>query len=118
MPEGESTVMETVMGLVDGDLVAGDRAAANEVTAMLKTATIQAGMVAAKSAVSHAHATAVAHTAATAATMATTAMGRRRDHRTGRDGRRCGQRDYHFAQHDCPPFVARSAGVQPELRVE
>ena len=93
MSEGQSTVMETVMGDVVGrDLVDGDRTATNKVSAMLKTGVIRAGM----GAVSHAHAAAVARTT-TATTMATPAMGRCRDHRTGRDDRRRGQRHYRFA---------------------
>jgi hypothetical protein len=44
--------------------------------------------------------TAAAAEAAVPATTPATTMGRRRDHRTGCEGRHRGQRNHHFAQHD------------------
>ena len=79
--------------------VDGERAA-SKTPGMSKAGMTKAGMTeaarVAKPAVSHA---AAATTNVATATVATTAMhGRRR--RTGCDGRRSGQRDHHFAQHD------------------
>jgi hypothetical protein len=75
MSEGKSTVMETLVKatMVDERMAASEAAGMREAAAMAKSAAM-----------------------ATAATM----HGRSRGHRTGCDGRRRGQSDHHFAQHD------------------
>jgi hypothetical protein len=80
MSEGKSTVMvmETVVEAATAEMSVSGM---TEATPM------------AKSAVSHS-------TAATVATTTTTMHGRRRDHRTRCEGRRRGQSDHQFAQHD------------------
>jgi hypothetical protein len=82
MSEGKSTVMEA-------DRTCSSEA--SEAAVMGETGMTEAAAAMAKPAVPHAAAT---------MTATTTMHGRRRDHRTGCDGRRCDQRDHHFAQHD------------------
>jgi hypothetical protein len=89
MSEGKSTVMKTAMeAVMEADRTSSSEA--SEAAVMGETGMSETAAAMAKSAVSHA-----------AATMtATTMHGRRRDHRTGCDGRRRDQRDHHLAQHD------------------
>jgi hypothetical protein len=91
MSEGKSTVMETAMEpVMEADRTSSSEA--SETAVMGETGMCETAAAMAKSAVSH---------AATTMTAATTTMhGRRRDHRTGCDGRRRDQRDHHLAQHD------------------
>jgi hypothetical protein len=94
MSEGKSTVMETAMEpVMEPDWTSSSEA--SEAAVMGETGMSKTAAAMAKPAVSH------AATTMTATTMTATAMhGRRRDHRTGCDGRRRDQRDHHFAQHD------------------
>jgi hypothetical protein len=89
MSEGKSTVMKTAMeAVMEADRTSSSEA--SEAAVMGETGMTETAAAMAKPAVSHA-----------ATTMTATAMhGRRRDHRTGCDGRRRDQRDHHFAQHD------------------
>jgi hypothetical protein len=89
MSKGKSTVMETAMEpVMEADWASSSEA--SEAAVMGETGMTETAAAMAKSAVSH------AATPMTAATM----HGRRRDHRTGCDGRRRDQRNHHFAQHD------------------
>jgi hypothetical protein len=109
MSEGKLIV--AVMKAVEGkSTVMVMEAAVRSETTMSET-----GLAAA---VSHAHATTVAHAtaAAAAATTMATVMGRHRDHRTGCECRRGGQRDHYFTQHDLTSMCGADHQLWPELR--